>query len=67
MMRQGINQAVNFTTYNYFKENLIQWRRDRGEAISGLRPWESMLLGGISGGFGPMANNPLGKSLASLV
>mmetsp|Transcript_23575 Transcript_23575/g.48809 ORF Transcript_23575/g.48809 Transcript_23575/m.48809 type:complete len:441 (+) Transcript_23575:197-1519(+) len=59
MMRQGCNQAVNFTTYNWFKDTVIQWRKDRGEGNIGLRPWESLVLGGISGGFGPMVNNPL--------
>lgn len=61
MMRQGCNQAVNFTTYNWFKDTVIQWRKDRGEGSIGLRPWESLVLGGISGGFGPMVNNPLGE------
>lgn len=59
MMRQGCNQAVNFTTYNYFKDTVIQWRKNKGEGNIGLRPWESLVLGGISGGFGPMVNNPL--------
>ena len=61
MMRQGCNQAVNFTTYNYFKDTVIQWRKNKGEGNIGLRPWESLVLGGISGGFGPMVNNPLGE------
>jgi len=61
MMRQGCNQAVNFTTYNWFKDTVIQWRKNKGEGNIGLRPWESLVLGGISGGFGPMVNNPLGE------
>ena len=61
MMRQGCNQAVNFTTYNYLKDTVIQWRKNKGEGNIGLRPWESLVLGGISGGFGPMVNNPLGE------
>eukprot|EP00562_Extubocellulus_spinifer_P013964 CAMPEP_0178574902 /NCGR_PEP_ID=MMETSP0697-20121206/19612_1 /TAXON_ID=265572 /ORGANISM="Extubocellulus spinifer, Strain CCMP396" /LENGTH=412 /DNA_ID=CAMNT_0020209945 /DNA_START=122 /DNA_END=1357 /DNA_ORIENTATION=- len=60
MMRQGCNQAVNFTTYNYFKDTLIQYRKDRGDSsVTGLRPHESLVLGGVSGGLGPVANNPL--------
>lgn len=54
MLRQGCNQAVNFTTYNIFKRKLLQWQ-DRTELVH----WQSLVLGGISGGFGPMANNPL--------
>lgn len=54
MMRQGCNQAVNFTTYNLFKRKLLEIQ-NRKE----LLPWQSLILGGISGGFGPMVNNPL--------
>eukprot|EP00567_Pseudictyota_dubia_P005542 CAMPEP_0197440730 /NCGR_PEP_ID=MMETSP1175-20131217/7156_1 /TAXON_ID=1003142 /ORGANISM="Triceratium dubium, Strain CCMP147" /LENGTH=438 /DNA_ID=CAMNT_0042970887 /DNA_START=363 /DNA_END=1679 /DNA_ORIENTATION=+ len=58
MMRQGCNQAVNFTTYNAFKRRVVDWRRERGEPAE-LRHWQSLILGGVSGGFGPMVNNPL--------
>lgn len=54
MMRQGCNQAVNFTTYNLFKERVLEHQNKKE-----LDHWQSLLLGGISGGFGPMANNPL--------
>lgn len=54
MMRQGCNQAVNFTAYNIFKRELLL-RQDRVE----LPHYQSLILGGISGGFGPMVNNPL--------
>lgn len=65
MIRQGCNQAVNFTTYNYFKDTLIQYRKERGDGgVAGLRPQESLVLGGVSGGLGPLANNPLGESMA---
>lgn len=65
MMRQGCNQAVNFTTYNYFKDTLIQYRKDRGDSdVMGLRPHESLVLGGVSGGLGPVANNPLGECMS---
>lgn len=54
MMRQGCNQAVNFSTYNFFKKKLLQ-RQNKKELVH----WQSLVLGGISGGFGPMVNNPL--------
>lgn len=54
MMRQGCNQAVNFTTYNVFKEKVLAIQNKKE-----LDHWQCLLLGGISGGFGPMVNNPL--------
>jgi solute carrier family 25 (mitochondrial citrate transporter), member 1 len=54
VMRQGINQAVNFTCYQLFK---TKWMEHTGKTE--LLPWESMLFGGLSGGFGPLVNNPL--------
>ncbi|TFJ86013.1 hypothetical protein NSK_002833 [Nannochloropsis salina CCMP1776] len=54
VMRQGINQAVNFTTYQAVKTAWLE-RQQRKE----LLPWESMLFGGLSGGLGPLVNNPL--------
>lgn len=54
MLRQGCNQAVNFTTYNIFKKKLLEIQNTKE-----LVHWQSLVLGGISGGFGPMVNNPL--------
>lgn len=54
MMRQGCNQAVNFTAYNTFKKELLM-RQDKAE----LPHYQSLILGGFSGGFGPLVNNPL--------
>lgn len=51
MLRQGCNQAVNFTTYNIFKRKLLAYQ-DRKELVH----WQSLVLGGISGGFGPMVS-----------
>ena len=65
MLRQGCNQAVNFTAYNLFKRQLLAYKRRRAEEAgrSGsevtLDHWQSLLLGGISGGMGPLVNNPL--------
>lgn len=54
MLRQGCNQAVNFTTYNIFKKHVCEMQGKKE-----LNPLESLVLGGISGGFGPLVNNPL--------
>lgn len=54
MMRQGCNQAVNFTIYNLFKRKLLEFQNK-----TELEHWQSLILGGVSGGFGPMVNNPL--------
>lgn len=54
VMRQGINQAVNFTTYQWIKTFWME-RQNKTE----LEPYESMLFGGLSGGLGPLVNNPL--------
>ena len=54
MLRQGCNQAVNFTTYNIFKRKVLDYQNKKE-----LDHWQSLVLGGVSGGFGPLANNPL--------
>lgn len=54
MLRQGCNQAVNFTAYNYIKKEIMAYQRtDR------LEHWQSLAVGGLSGGMGPLVNNPL--------
>lgn len=65
MLRQGCNQAVNFTAYNWSKKKVLAWKKDRAAAegrTTGdvtLDHWQSLLLGGLSGGMGPLVNNPL--------
>jgi solute carrier family 25 (mitochondrial citrate transporter), member 1 len=54
MLRQGLNQAVNFTAYNAAKNWLLNWQNTRE-----LAPWQALVLGGVSGGMGPLVNNPL--------
>eukprot|EP00980_Cylindrotheca_fusiformis_P006804 scaffold1426_cov83-Cylindrotheca_fusiformis.AAC.6 len=54
MLRQGCNQAVNFTAYNLIKKKVLE-----GQQSSELASWQSLLIGGLSGGMGPMVNNPL--------
>ena len=53
-LRQGCNQAVNFTAYQYVKTHLL-----RMQNLQELPSWQALLLGGISGGMGPLVNNPL--------
>ena len=56
MIRQGVNQSVNFTCYNYGKKLWTNFNDGKE-----LESWKTMIIGGVSGGFGPMVNNPLGK------
>lgn len=54
MLRQGCNQAVNFTAYNAIKQKLMQLQH-----TDQLEHWQSLVIGGFSGGMGPLVNNPL--------
>jgi solute carrier family 25 citrate transporter 1 len=54
MLRQGCNQAVNFTAYSAIKQQVMQW-----QGTDSLASWQSLLIGGLSGGMGPVVNNPL--------
>jgi solute carrier family 25 citrate transporter 1 len=54
MLRQGCNQAVNFTGYNLIKKKVMEY-----QGTNELQSWQSLLIGGFSGGMGPMVNNPL--------
>lgn len=54
MLRQGCNQAVNFTAYNAIKRSVLEKQQ-----LTELPSWQSLMIGGLSGGMGPMVNNPL--------
>jgi solute carrier family 25 (mitochondrial citrate transporter), member 1 len=56
-VRQGTNQAVNFTAYQAFKK----WAKDAQPQYAGveLPSWQHLLLGGLSGAMGPMSNAPI--------
>jgi solute carrier family 25 citrate transporter 1 len=54
MLRQGCNQAVNFTAYNIIKRRVLEW-----QDTTALAHWQSLAIGGVSGGMGPLVNNPL--------
>ncbi|KAI1384776.1 mitochondrial carrier [Hypoxylon trugodes] len=69
-LRQGSNQAVNFTAYTYFKEVLLRWQKDRDVAQGGrgqdakvvaatLPSWQTTLIGLVSGAMGPLSNAPI--------
>lgn len=59
MMRQGCNQAANFTAYGWLKRKWSNYQQSQGYESSELQPWQHLLLGGLSGGLGPTINNPL--------
>jgi len=54
MLRQGCNQAVNFTAYSWIKRKVMEY-----QGSNELASWQSLVIGGFSGGMGPLANNPL--------
>lgn len=54
MLRQGCNQAVNFTGYNLIKKEVMAL-----QGTDKLEHWQSLSIGGLSGGMGPLVNNPL--------
>ncbi|KZZ95844.1 Mitochondrial carrier domain protein [Moelleriella libera RCEF 2490] len=58
-LRQGTNQAVNFTAYSYFKEWLKQWQPQYGGAAGNLPSWQTTLIGLVSGAMGPLSNAPI--------
>ncbi|KAI1500740.1 mitochondrial carrier [Biscogniauxia marginata] len=65
-LRQGSNQAVNFTAYTYFKEALLRWQPQyqnnggpNGGSASLLPSWQTTLIGLVSGAMGPLSNAPI--------
>ncbi|KAL2017518.1 hypothetical protein VTK56DRAFT_2010 [Thermocarpiscus australiensis] len=56
-LRQGSNQAVNFTAYTYFKEWLHQWQPEY--AGGNLPSYQTTLIGLVSGAMGPLSNAPI--------
>lgn len=55
-LRQGTNQAANFTAYTELKE-MLQQRQDDPSAP--LPSWKTSLIGLISGAVGPFSNAPI--------
>lgn len=71
-LRQGSNQAVNFTAYTYFKEILLRRQQQlvdvgNGNGIASstaaiavqLPSWQTTLIGLVSGAMGPLSNAPI--------
>ncbi|UPK90042.1 hypothetical protein LCI18_000977 [Fusarium solani-melongenae] len=56
-LRQGSNQAVNFTAYSYFKEWLKVWQ-PQYEGTN-LPSWQTTFIGLVSGAMGPLSNAPI--------
>lgn len=56
-LRQGSNQAVNFTAYSYFKDWLKVWQPQYENA--NLPSWQTTLIGLVSGAMGPLSNAPI--------
>ncbi|KAL9097529.1 MAG: hypothetical protein Q9165_000425 [Trypethelium subeluteriae] len=55
-LRQGSNQAVNFTAYTEFKA-ILQRLQDTPDTP--LPAWQTSLIGLISGAMGPLSNAPI--------
>ncbi|RFU74982.1 succinate fumarate mitochondrial transporter [Trichoderma arundinaceum] len=56
-LRQGSNQAVNFTAYSYFKEWLKEWQPQYADGV--LPSWQTTIIGLVSGAMGPLSNAPI--------
>ncbi|MCJ1316737.1 hypothetical protein MMC15_002058 [Xylographa vitiligo] len=56
-LRQGTNQAVNFTAYSEFKSLLQQWQPAYHNTE--LPSYQTMLIGLVSGAMGPLSNAPI--------
>ncbi|KAF1812671.1 succinate/fumarate mitochondrial transporter-like protein [Eremomyces bilateralis CBS 781.70] len=53
-LRQGSNQAVNFTAYTYFRRWLQEW-----QGTTDLPSYQTMFIGLVSGAMGPLSNAPI--------
>ncbi|RYO89156.1 hypothetical protein DL766_008636 [Monosporascus sp. MC13-8B] len=60
-LRQGSNQAVNFTAYTYFKEALVRWQGGAraGDGQTAIPGWQTTVIGLVSGAMGPLSNAPI--------
>ncbi|KAK8159163.1 mitochondrial uncoupling protein 2 [Phyllosticta citrichinensis] len=53
-LRQGSNQAVNFTAYSEFRAALQRW-----QGKTDLPGWQTAAIGLVSGAMGPLSNAPI--------
>ncbi|KAI9675359.1 MAG: Mitochondrial succinate-fumarate transporter [Caeruleum heppii] len=56
-VRQGSNQAVNFTAYTEFKQLLQNFQPAYHDKE--LPSWQTMIIGLVSGAMGPLSNAPI--------
>lgn len=56
-LRQGSNQAVNFTAYTEFKEILQRWQPEYKDVA--LPSYQTTFIGLVSGAMGPLSNAPI--------
>ena len=56
-LRQGSNQAVNFSAYAQFKDILQRWQPEYHDKE--LPSYQTMFIGLISGAMGPLSNAPI--------
>lgn len=56
-LRQGSNQAVNFTAYTEFKELLQKWQPQYKDTP--IPSYQTTLIGLVSGAMGPLSNAPI--------
>ena len=56
-LRQGTNQAVNFSAYTEFKALLQKWQPAYQDAE--LPSYQTMVIGLVSGAMGPLSNAPI--------
>ncbi|KAI8929998.1 mitochondrial carrier domain-containing protein [Entophlyctis helioformis] len=55
VLRQSTNQAANFTVYEFLKKKLADLQPD----LTTLPPWQTLIMGFISGACGPLFNAPI--------
>lgn len=56
-LRQGTNQAVNFSAYTEFKALLQRWQPEYSNKE--LPSYQTMVIGLVSGAMGPLSNAPI--------
>ena len=54
VIRQGTNQAANFTVYQFLKKKLME-----DQQMQALPSWQTFFVGIISGACGPLFNAPV--------
>lgn len=54
VLRQATNQAANFTAYQEIKKAWMNY-----SDVPELQPWQHLMIGGVSGAFGPLCNSPI--------